>query len=97
MKKEEPSVSSSRGDPSEKVDLYRSGGPNSETTGSLSRPGRTVTARTEQPALSRLFEFSTAAVVDDTNTDAARPTLLGISTSVLHRTAVCGPACTAGC
>ena len=77
--KEEPSVNSSRGNPSEQVDLYRSGGVGSETTGSLSRPGRTVTARTEQPALSRISELSMAVAVDDPNADAANPTLLGIA------------------
>ena len=65
--KEEPSVNSSRGNPSEQVDLDRSGGVGSETTGSLSRPGRTVTAHTEQPALS-LFPMSLMeAVVDPAN------------------------------
>jgi len=57
MKKEEPLVNSSRGNPCEQVGLNRPGIVGSETTGSLSRPGCTVTARTEQPALSRLFEF----------------------------------------
>jgi hypothetical protein len=78
MKKEEPSVNSSRGNPCGQVDLNRSGGAGPESTGSMSRPGRTATARTEQPALSRLFEFSAAAVVDDPNADAAHPTLLRI-------------------
>ena len=50
--KEEPSANSQRGNPSGQVDLYRSGGVGSETTGSLSRPGSTVAARAEQPALS---------------------------------------------
>jgi hypothetical protein len=73
MKKEEPSVNSSRENPSGQVDLNRSGGAGSETTGSLSRPGRTATARTEQPALSRAFEFSMAVAVDDSNVDATPP------------------------
>ena len=44
-------MSSPRGNPPGQVDLDRSGGAGPETAGSLSRPGRTVTARTEQPAL----------------------------------------------
>jgi hypothetical protein len=94
MKKEEPSVISSRGNPPEQADLYPSGGVGSETTGSLSRPGRTVTARTEQPALSRALEFLMAVAVDDSNTDATPPSLHGFPTCILRRTAVCGPACT---
>jgi hypothetical protein len=78
--KEEPSVNSARGNHPEQVDLYRSGDVGSETTGSLSRPGRTVTARTAQPALSRLLEFSTAVVVDDPNADTAHPPPLGSPT-----------------
>ncbi|MFO7905314.1 MAG: hypothetical protein R6U98_21805 [Pirellulaceae bacterium] len=73
-------MNSSRGDPFELIDLYRTGADGPETIGSMSRPGRTVTARTEQPAWSRLFEFSTVAVVDDSNTDAAHRTLLGFPT-----------------
>jgi len=76
--KEEPLVNSSRGNPSEQVEPYRSGGVGPETIGSLSRPGRTVTARTEQPAWSRLFGFPTVAVVDASNIDAAYRTLLGV-------------------
>jgi hypothetical protein len=94
MKREEPSVNSPRGNPSAQVDLHCSGGVGSETTGSLSQPGRTVTARTEQPALSWLLGDSMAAVVDDSNIDAARRTALGIPTQNLCRTAVCGAACT---
>jgi hypothetical protein len=73
-------VSSPRGNPSGQVDLNRSGGAGPEPTGSLSRPGRTVTARTEQPGLSRLLEFSTAVVVDDPNADTAHPPPLGSPT-----------------
>ena len=50
--KEEPSANSQRGNPSGQVDLDRSGDAGPETTGSLSRPGRTAAARAEQPALS---------------------------------------------
>ena len=69
--KEEPSANSQRGNPSEQVDLYRSGGVGSETTGSLSRPGRTAAARAEQPALSLFPESLMEAVVDPTNMETA--------------------------
>ena len=69
--KEEPSVNSSRGNPCEQVGLYRSGGVGSETTSSLSRPGRTVTARTERPALSLFPESLMEAAVDPTNMETA--------------------------
>ena len=69
--KEEPSANSRRGNPSGQVDLYRSGGDGPETTGSLSRPGSTVAARAEQPALS-LFPMSLMeAVVDEANVERA--------------------------
>ncbi len=69
--KEEPSAHSQRGNPSGQVDLYRSGGVGPETTGSLSRPGRTAAARAEQPALS-LFPMSLMeAVVDSANMERA--------------------------
>ena len=55
--KEEPSVNSRRGNPCEQADLDRSDCVGSQTTGSLSRPGRTVAARTEQPALSDFSEL----------------------------------------
>ena len=74
MKKEEPSINSVRGNPSSLE----------ETPGSLSRPGRTVTARTEKPAWSRFFESSMVAVVDAPNADAAYQTLLGALASVLR-------------
>ena len=67
MKKEEPSVSSERGNPSS-LD---------ETPGSLSRPGRTAAALTEKPALSRIFEFLIEAVVDASNTAPALMKLPG--------------------
>jgi len=53
--KEEPSVNSQRGNPCEQADLHFPDCDGPQTTGSLSRPGSTVAARTEQPALS---EFS---------------------------------------
>ena len=84
MKKQEPSINSVRGNTSSLE----------ETAGSLSRPGRTALAQIEKPAWSRLFEFSTTAAVDDTDVEAAHPSLFGISTCILYRTAVCGPACT---
>jgi RNA-directed DNA polymerase len=69
--KEEPSANSRRGNPSGQVDLDRSGGVGPETTGSLSRPGRTVAARAEQPALS-LFPMSLMeAVVHEANLETA--------------------------
>jgi hypothetical protein len=80
MKKGEPSANSQRGNPSEQVDLYRSGGVGSETTGSLSRPGRNAAARAEQPALSLLLEFPIEAVVDASNTEPALLRLLGTRT-----------------
>ena len=49
--REEPSVNSRRGNPCEQADLDRSDCVGPQTTSSLSRPGRTVAARTEQPAL----------------------------------------------
>ena len=69
--KEESSANSQRGNLSEQVDVYRSGDVGPETTGSLSRPGRTAAARAEQPAWSRLVEFSTTAAVDDPDVEAA--------------------------
>ena len=52
--KEEPPLGSTRGNPSSLE----------ETTGSLSRPGSTVTARVEQPALAFHGE-GVAAFLDD--------------------------------
>ncbi len=59
--KEEPSAASTRGNPSSRE----------ETTGSLSRPGRTVTASAEQPALSLFSESPMEAVVDRRNMERA--------------------------
>jgi hypothetical protein len=67
MKKEEPSVTSSRGNPVS----------TEATTGLLSRPGLTATARTEQPALSRFFESSMVAVVGAPNAEPVHRILLG--------------------
>ena len=70
MKQEEPSISSARGNPS----------PIEETTGSLSRPGRTALALIEKPALSLIFEFPMEAVVGASNTEPALLMLLRIRT-----------------
>ena len=59
--KEESSIDSSRGNPSSLE----------ETTGSMSRPGRTATAQIEQPALSQFPESLMEAVVDTANMEAA--------------------------
>lgn len=66
MKKEEPSIISVRGNPSSFE----------ETTGSLSRPGRTALARIEKPALSLILESLMEAAVDESNTEPAFLTLL---------------------
>ena len=65
MKKEEPLIISVRGNPSS----YE------ETTGSLSRPGRTAPALIEKPALSLILASSMEAVVDEPNTEPAVLTL----------------------
>ena len=57
--KEEPSVNSRRGTTCGQADLDRSDCAGPQTTGSLSRPGRTVAARTKQPALSDLRHLPT--------------------------------------
>jgi len=59
--KEESSHGSTRGNPSS----------SEETTGSLSRPGRTVSASGEKPALSLLPETMMEAVVDPANMERA--------------------------
>ncbi len=66
MKKEEPLIISVRGNPSS----YE------ETTGSLSRPGRTALALIEKPALSLILESLREAAVDESNTEPAFLTLL---------------------
>ena len=70
MEKEEPLINSVRGIPSSLE----------ETTGSLSRPGRTALARIKQPALSPSFEFRIDAVVDASNIEPALLRLLGSQT-----------------
>jgi RNA-directed DNA polymerase len=69
--KEEPLANSQRGNASGQVDLHRPDDVGSETTRSLSRPGRTVAARAEQPALSLFPESLMEAVVDQTNLETA--------------------------
>ena len=66
MKKEEPLINSVRGNPSSLE----------ESTGSLSRSGRTATAQVEQPALSLFPESLMEAAVDESNTETAILTLL---------------------
>ncbi len=70
MNKEEPSIGSVRENPSSLE----------ETTGSLSRPGRTALALIEKPALSLIPEFLMEAVVDASNTEPAILMLLGTRT-----------------
>ena len=65
MKKEEPLINSVRGNPSS----------SEETTGPLSRPGRTALARIEKPALSLNFAFLIEAVADASNIGTAIVTL----------------------
>jgi hypothetical protein len=74
MKKEEPSIISVRGNPSS----YE------ETTGSLSRPGRTALARIEKPALSLLSESLKEAVVGVSNSEPALLALLVPRTQILR-------------
>ncbi len=69
--KEEPPVNSRRGNPREQADLNRSDGDGSRTTGSLSRPGRTVAAHTGQPALSDFSESLMERVVERANMGTA--------------------------
>ena len=69
--KEEPSIDSLRGNTSSAVQRNFPAGLPDETTGSLSRPGRTATAQVEQPALSLFPESSMEAVIDSTNMERA--------------------------
>ena len=69
--KEEPSVNLRRGNPVGQADLDRSDCAGPQTTGSLSRPGRTVAARTEQPALSDFSELLMERIVDPANMETA--------------------------
>ncbi len=74
IKKEEPSINSVRGNPSSFE----------ETTGSLSRPGRTALARIEKPALSLLSEWLLEAVVGASNSEPALRTPLVPRTQILR-------------
>ncbi len=69
--KEESSIDSLRGNTSSPAERNLPAGPRDETTNSLSRPGRTVTAQIEQPALSLFPESLMEAVVNSTNMEAA--------------------------
>jgi RNA-directed DNA polymerase len=69
--KEEPSAHSMRGNPSVQVDLHFADDAGTETTGSLSRPGSTATARAEKPTLSDSPESLMELIVDDANIEAA--------------------------
>lgn len=69
--KEEPSLGSRRGNPSSPVFRYHPEGARKETTGSLSRPGRTAAASSEKPALSLFPESLMEAVVDPDNMQRA--------------------------
>jgi hypothetical protein len=90
--KEEPSANSQRGNASRQVDLYRSDDVGRETTRSPSRPGGTVAARAEQPALGLFPGFLTTAGIAVSSTEPALPILLGKQPSILCRTAQCRPA-----
>jgi group II intron reverse transcriptase/maturase len=65
--KEEPSLASWRGNPSSPAPRHNPASPREETTGSLSRPGRTAAAPSEKPALSLFPESLMEAVVDPAN------------------------------
>ena len=69
--KEEPSLGSMRGNPSSPVSRYRPEDAREETTGSLSRSGRTAAASSEKPALSLFPETLMEAAVDPTNMERA--------------------------
>jgi RNA-directed DNA polymerase len=69
--KEEPSVDSPRGNPWEQADLHFPDRVGSQTTGSVSRPGRTVAAHTEQPALSDFSESLMERIVAPANIETA--------------------------
>ena len=83
--KEEPSRGSMRGNPSSPE----------ETTGSLSRPGRTATAPCDPPALSLFFETLMEPTVADSNgRSRSFPNAFAHELKLVRRTAVCGSACT---
>ena len=69
--KEEPSANSQRGNASRQVDLDRPEDAGHETIRSLSRPGRAVAARAEQPTLSLFPKSLMEAVVDEANLETA--------------------------
>ena len=69
--KEESSTNSLRGNTSTPHQRNHSVGRDAEAIRSLSRPGRTVAARAEQPALSLFPESLMEAVIDSTNMERA--------------------------
>jgi RNA-directed DNA polymerase len=69
--KEEPSLASWRGNPSSPALRHNPASPREETTGSLSRPGRTAAAPSEKPTWSLFPESLMEAVVDPANLQRA--------------------------
>jgi len=69
--KEEPSIDLLRGNTLPPAQQYLAASGSDETTGSLSRPGRTATAQIEQPALSLFPESLMEAVIDSANMERA--------------------------
>ena len=74
--KEEPSLASLRGDPSTPASRQNPACLRDETTGPLSRPGRTAAAASVTPALSLFLEFLRAAVVGASSPETVVLTLL---------------------
>ena len=74
--KEEPSLASLRGDPSAPASRQNPACLRDETTGPLSRPGRTAAAASVTPALSLFLEFLRAAVVGASSPETVVLTLL---------------------
>ena len=74
--KEEPSLASLRGDPSAPASRQNPACLRDETTGPLSRPGRTAAAASEKPALSLFPEFLTPVVVGASSPETVVVTLL---------------------
>ena len=74
--KEEPSLTSLRGDPSAPASRQNPACLRDETTGPLSRPGRTAAAASVTPALSLFLEFMRAAGVGASSPETVVPTLL---------------------
>ena len=86
--KEEPSIGSLRGNHSPPVSRHHPEDPREETTGSLSRPGRTATASLEKPAFGQFPESLRAAAVDASNVEPVFfPQLLRSLTFLLRGTA----------